>query len=83
MVTTAIEHKCVLNSALSLRKWGFTVEVVPVDRWGRVDPSALRAALRDDTALVSVMMANNEVGTVHADRGDRRTVPGTGYRLSY
>ena len=64
VVTTAIEHKCVLNSALSLRKWGFTVEVVPVDRRGRVDPSTLRAALCDDTALVSVMMANNEVGTV-------------------
>ena len=64
VVTTAIEHKCVLNSALSLRKWGFTVEVVPVDRRGRVDPAALKAALRDDTALVSVMMANNEVGTV-------------------
>ena len=64
VVTTAIEHKCVLNTALSLHKWGFTVEVVPVDRRGRVDPAALRAALRDDTALVSVMMANNEVGTV-------------------
>lgn len=64
VVTTAIEHKCVLNSTLALRKWGFTVEVLPVDRWGRVDPGALRAVLRADTALVSVMMANNEVGTV-------------------
>jgi cysteine desulfurase len=64
VVTTAIEHKCVLNPALSLRKWGFAVDVVPVDRRGRVNLAVLRAALRDDTALVSVMTANNEVGTV-------------------
>lgn len=64
IVTTAVEHKCVLNSALSLRRWGFEVDVVPVERSGRIDLKALRAALRDDTALVSVMMANNEVGTV-------------------
>ena len=64
VVITAIEHKCVLNSALTLRKWGFSVEVLPVDRWGRVDPEEVRAVLRDDTALVSVMMANNEIGTV-------------------
>lgn len=64
VVTTAIEHKCVLNSAVNLRKWGFTVDVVPVDRWGRVDTEELEIALRDDTALVSVMTANNEVGTV-------------------
>lgn len=64
VVTTAIEHKCVLNTVLSLRKWGFAVDVVPVERSGRMELAAVRAALRDDTALVSVMMANNEVGTV-------------------
>ncbi len=64
VVTTAIEHKSVLNTALSLRKSGFTVDVVPVERNGRVDLAALKAALRDNTTLVSVMMANNEVGTV-------------------
>lgn len=64
IVTTAIEHKCVLNTALSLRNSGFTVDVIPVDRRGRVDLAALKAALRDETALVSVMMASNEVGTV-------------------
>ena len=64
IVTTAIEHKCVLNTALSLRNSGFTVDVIPVDRHGRVDLTALKAALRDETALVSVMMASNEVGTV-------------------
>ena len=64
VVTTAIEHKSVLNTALSLRKSGFTVKVVPVNRNGCVDLAAFKAALRDDTALASVMMANNEVGTV-------------------
>ena len=64
IVTTAIEHKSVLNTALSLRKWGFTVDVVPVEHNGLVDLATLKAALRDDTALVSVMMVNNEVGTV-------------------
>lgn len=64
IVTTAIEHKCVLNTALSLRNSGFTVDVIPVDRRGRVELAALKAALRDETALVSVMMASNEVGTV-------------------
>ena len=63
VVTSAVEHKCVLSTALSLRESGFTVEVVPVDRTGRVDPAAVGAALRDDTALVSIMMANNETGT--------------------
>jgi len=64
IVTTAIEHKCVLNTALSLEKWGFSVDVIPVDRRGRVDVGVLKGALKDDTALVSVMMANNEVGTL-------------------
>ena len=64
IVTTAIEHKCVLNTALSLRKSGIAVDVIPVDRRGLVDLTALKATLRDETAIVSVMMANNEVGTV-------------------
>ncbi len=63
VVTSSIEHKCVLNTALSLREFGFIVDVIPVDRSGRVDPTAIGAALRDDTALVSIMMANNEIGT--------------------
>ena len=67
-MTTAIEHKCVLNTALSLRNSGITVDVIPVDRRGLVDLAALRAALRDETVMVSVMMASNEVGTVQTDR---------------
>ncbi len=64
IVTTTIEHKCVLNTALSLRNSGFAVDVIPVDRSGLVDLSALEAALTDETILVSVMMVNNEIGTV-------------------
>ena len=64
IVTTAIEHKCVLHTALSLSDSGFSVDVIPVDRSGLVDLAALEAKLTDDTAMVSVMMANNEIGTV-------------------
>lgn len=64
VVTTSIEHKCVLHTALSLRKQGFSVDVLPVERTGRVKLATLEAALGNDTALVSVMMANNEVGTI-------------------
>jgi cysteine desulfurase len=64
IVTTAIEHKCVLATALSLRKQGFAVDIVPVKSNGIVDLDVLAATLRDDTALVSVMLANNEIGTV-------------------
>ena len=64
IVTTAIEHKCVLNTALTLRKWGFQVDVIPVQPDGIVDPDAVAHVLTDQTALVSMMVANNEVGTL-------------------
>ena len=64
IVTTAIEHKSVLNTALSLRKSGITVDVIPVDRRGLVDLAALKTTVTDATAMVSVMTASNEIGTV-------------------
>lgn len=65
VVTTPIEHESVLESAAYLaRVHGFEVTHVPVDTGGRVDPAAIADAVRDDTALVSVGYANNEVGTV-------------------
>ncbi|QEE61386.1 cysteine desulfurase [Salinibacterium sp. dk2585] len=65
IVTTAIEHPSVLESCAYLERFhGFTVEHVPVDGDGLVDPLALERMLRPDTTLVSVMLANNEVGTV-------------------
>ena len=64
LVTTAIEHKAVLDSMAALAREGFEVTVVPVSQDGLVDPEAVRAAIRSDTVLVSVMHSNNEVGTV-------------------
>lgn len=64
IVTSAIEHKCVLNTLLALCKQGFRVDVVPVGRNGVVDLEAVASKLGEDTALVSIMLANNEIGTV-------------------
>ena len=65
IVTTAVEHPAVLNTCRYLqRRHGFAVTVVPVDQTGLVDPDDVRRALRDDTILVSVIHAQNEVGTV-------------------
>lgn len=64
IVTTVIEHKAVLDSCKRLEKQGFEVSYVPVGKDGRVDPDDIRRALTDKTILVSVMLANNEVGTI-------------------
>jgi cysteine desulfurase len=65
VVISAVEHPAVEESARYLeRVHGFAVDVVPVDRHGRVTEEALAAVLRPETALVSIMYANNEVGTV-------------------
>ena len=64
VVTSAVEHPAVLRPLEHLRALGAEVTVVGVDRSGRVEPEAVRRALRPDTILVSVMHANNEVGTV-------------------
>ena len=65
IVTTSIEHHAVGHTADQLRDlFGFQVTRVGVDEYGRVDPGDVAAAIRPDTVLVSVMMANNEVGTV-------------------
>jgi cysteine desulfurase len=64
IVTTQVEHHAVLHSMQYLERFGFEVEMVPVDEYGLVDPKDVAEAVRDDTVLVSVMYANNEVGTV-------------------
>jgi cysteine desulfurase len=64
LITTAIEHKAVLDAMAALTREGFEVTVLPVSAEGLVDPEAVRAAIRPDTVLVSVMHANNEVGTI-------------------
>lgn len=64
VVTSAVEHPATLQTCQFLRRLGCRVTVVPVDRHGRVDPDDVRKALRRPTTVVSVMHANNEVGTL-------------------
>lgn len=64
LITTAIEHHAVLHTMDQLAKEGFEVTLIPVDESGIVKVSDVAAAIREDTALVSVMYANNEIGTI-------------------
>jgi cysteine desulfurase len=64
LVTSAIEHEAVLNTVKALARRGWRTTIVPVDDRGTVSPDRVRDAIADDTALVSVMHANNEIGTI-------------------
>ena len=64
IITTAIEHHAILNSMKELEAQGFCVTYLQPDSLGRISPEDMKAALRKDTILVSVMMVNNEVGSV-------------------
>ena len=64
IITDAIEHHAILNTCAYLEKRGFDVTYLPVDREGHVNPDAVMAAIRPDTLLVSIMVANNEIGTI-------------------
>lgn len=66
ILTTPVEHHAVLHTVEQLSVLdGFQVELLPVDLYGQVDPEDVKAALRDDTALVSIIYANNEIGTIN------------------
>jgi cysteine desulfurase len=73
LVTSAVEHHAVGHSMAHLEKFGFEIATLPVDRYGRVDPDQVDAAIDDRTTLVSIMLANNEVGTIQpiADIAER------------
>jgi len=68
IVTSAIEHHAILHTAQFLEKRGFKVTYLPVDSNGLVDPDAVRKAVTDRTILVSIMHANNEIGTLQPVR---------------
>ncbi len=64
IITAATEHEAILHTVDALKREGATASVLPVDRHGVVDPGAVRAAIRPDTALVTLMAANNETGVL-------------------
>ena len=95
IVTSSIEHHAVGHALRYLEKFGFEIVELPVDRYGRVDPDELEAELTDRTILVSIMLANNEVGTIQpiaeiaekvrgaqGDPAPRRRGPGGAVRRS-
>ncbi len=65
IITCQTEHKAVLDSCKRLESQGCAVTYLPVGRDGRVDPTQLRAAITDRTILITIMFANNEIGTIH------------------
>lgn len=65
LITSVVEHKAILDSAKRLEKWGFDVTYLPVDDTGMVRPESVAEAITDKTILVSIMFANNEIGTIN------------------
>ncbi len=78
IVTAQTEHKAVLDTCKRLEKQGFEVTYVPVDRDGRVNPATVERAMTDKTMLVSIMLANNEIGTVNPVDEIGKVVKGRG-----
>lgn len=64
IITSSIEHHAILHSCAFLEKMGYDIVYLPVDEKGLVSPDALEKAINEDTVLVSIMMANNEIGTI-------------------
>ena len=70
LITSIIEHKAILDTARQLRDlFDFELTILPVDRYGQVDPDEVEAAIRPGTVLISIMAANNEIGTIQPVTG--------------
>jgi len=65
ILTSCIEHKAILDTCHALEKKGYEITYLPVDRYGRVSPQTVAQAIRSDTILVTIMAANNEIGTLN------------------
>ena len=81
IITTQVEHPAIINPCRFLEKLGASVTYLPVDGYGCVDPDDVRKALRPESVLVSVMHANNEVGTIQPISEISRHLRGTGILL--
>jgi cysteine desulfurase len=68
IITSAVEHPAILNPALFLMELGVKVTVLPVDHWCRVEPESVEKAISSETTLISIMLANNETGTIQPIR---------------
>ncbi len=64
IITSAVEHHAVINTVKALGKAGFEITILPVDKYGMVNPEDVRAAITDQTILITIMHANNEIGTI-------------------
>ena len=73
IITSAIEHHAILHTCHFLENCGFDLTYLPVNREGFVEPAVLEKAIRPDTILISVMYANNEIGTLHWVRLHKKT----------
>ena len=74
LIVSSVEHFSVLHSAKTLEKWGFRVTYLPVDQYGLVDPLKVARAMTEETILVSIMHANNEIGTIEPIKEISRVV---------
>lgn len=64
IITTSIEHPCIMETSKCIEARGVKLTYLPVDKYGKIDPADLKKAISQNTALVSIMMANNEIGTL-------------------
>ena len=83
MLTTAVEHSANIKFCEFLQKRGYDVTFLPVESDGSLDLHVLEQSIRPDTAIVSVMWANNETGVLFPDRRDRRDLPQPGRAVPY